>query len=276
MDILHALPQPDLAVLVLGLVLAGVVGGLLAGILGIGGGIVVVPVLYHVLATVGLDGSIRMHVAIGTSLAAGIPATLSGAQGAIRTADRSSVRELIVPALAGVALGSWLLAVASGQMLAVVFATSATVIALFVAFARGERIAVTFLPGLVGRLAFALIVGTAAALTGMGGKTVSLPASMLHGPAQTQRTDAASVLAAIVVIPASLGAVLAGWHARALPPDSLGYVNLLGFVLIAPILLLAEPAGDALAHWIDVKRLRVIFAALIVITTARMLWDALA
>src|SRR5580692_1443378 len=76
-DILHAIPPGDLGVLALGLIIAGVVGGLVAGVLGIGGGIVMVPVLYHVLATLGLDESIRMHVAVGTSLTSAIPAALA-------------------------------------------------------------------------------------------------------------------------------------------------------------------------------------------------------
>ena len=72
MDILHTTSSGDLGVLALGLVIAGLVGGLVAGMLGVGGGIVVVPVLYHVMATLGVDQSVRMHVAIGTSLACAV------------------------------------------------------------------------------------------------------------------------------------------------------------------------------------------------------------
>jgi uncharacterized membrane protein YfcA len=274
-NLLHALPPADMGVLALGLVIAGVVGGLVSGVLGIGGGIVVVPVLYHVLATLGLDESVRMHVAVGTSLAAGIPAALSGAQSSVRSADRYLMREWIAPALVGVALGSWLMAISSGRILALVFATSAALVVLSVALGRGDTTAVVRSPRLLDRFALPLTLGVAAAMTGMGGKTVAIPAANLRVSSRAQTAQTASIFAAAIVVPASIGAVLAGWNANALPPDSLGYVNLLGFALIAPILLLMEPAGDALAHWIDVKRLRVVFAALIIITTARMLWDAL-
>lgn len=268
MDIFHAVPPADIGVLALGLVLAGVVGGLLAGVLAIDGSIVMVPILYHVLATLRLDESVRMHVAVGTSLAASVPAALA-------SADRSIPRDWIA-VLIGVALGSCLLAFASGKTLALLFGVAAVLVVLAVTLGRGRPIATVSTPRFVGRLAFSFTEGFVAASTGIGGRTVSLPASLLRGSPRPRSTDSASALGAFVAVPASIGAVLAGWHAAALPPDSLGYVNLLGFALIAPILLLTEPAGSALARWIDLKRLRFVFAALVVFTTARMLWDALA
>jgi uncharacterized membrane protein YfcA len=85
-----------------------------------------------------------------------------------------------------------------------------------------------------------------------------------------------SVIALTGGVAATLAFVVAGWNAPDLPPDSIGYVNLLGFALIGPVLLATEPAGAALAHLMDLRRLRLIFAGLIVITTGRMLWDAFA
>lgn len=276
MDILHAASASDLGVLALGLVIAGAVGGLLSGVLGTGGGIVVVPVLYHVLATLGLNESVRMHVAIGTSLAASIPAALSGAQNSIRAADRTLLRRWFAPALAGVAIGSWLFSIANGHVLAVIFAIAAAAIVLYLVLGRETRSAEIRLPRAIGDLVVPAIVGGAAAMTGMGGTTIAGPALALRVTSPEQRAATASILGLLICIPASVGAVIAGWHAQPLPPDSLGYANLLGFALIAPTLLLAEPAGAALAHMIDRKRLRLVLSALIAITTARMLWDALA
>lgn len=261
------MPPADLGVLALGLVLAGVVGGLLAGVLAIDGSIVMVPILYHVLATLRLDEGVRMHVAIGTSLAASVPAALA-------SADRSVPRDWIA-ALAGVGLGSCLLALASGKTLALLFGVAAGLVVLAVTIKHGWPFATVSIPCFARRFAFPVTEGFVAASTGVGGRTASLPASLLRGSPQPRSTDGASALGAFVTVPASIGAVLAGWHANALPPDSLGYVNLMGFALIAPILMLMEPAGSALARWVDLKRLRFVFAALIVITTSRMLVDAL-
>jgi uncharacterized membrane protein YfcA len=274
MDIQHAVPPGDLGVLALGLVVAGVVGGLIAGVLEIGGGIVVVPVFYHVLATLGLDESVRMHVAVGTSLAAAIPASLARAQNALRSADRDLLRSWAAPVLVGVLIGSALTAVADGHVLALLFAIVAVPVILHLVFSGGEKSPMFRAPPAVCRLVLPTVMGVASALTGMGGSTLAAPALDLRGTPLSLRAGTAAVLGVIVCIPAALGAIVVGWRAQPLPPESLGYVNLLGFALVAPILLLMEPAGAALAHLVDLKRLRIIFVALIAITTARMLWDA--
>jgi uncharacterized membrane protein YfcA len=85
----------------------------------------------------------------------------------------------------------------------------------------------------------------------------------------------ASAFGAIISVPGTIGAILAGWYAQGLPPYSLGYVNVLGFLLIAPASFIMAPAGAHLAHMTDKNRLRIVFAIFIAATAARMLWDAL-
>lgn len=267
MDILHTTSSGDLGVLALGLVIAGVVGGLVAGMLGVGGGIVVVPVLYHVMATLGVDQSVRMHVAIGTSLAALIPASLVSVRahhngGGI---DGELVHRWAVPLLAGTVIGSVLFAAAGERTLAIVFALLALPVAVFLALAGRDRRVAAHFSGRIHELVLPALIGGASAATGMGGTTLASTSEVTLGNA--------SALGAIAALPAALGAVVAGLHATALPPWSFGYVSLPGLVLIAPALLAAEPAGAALAHMIDMKRLHLVFAALVAIITVRMLWD---
>lgn len=149
-----------------------------------------VPILYHVLATLRLDESVRMHVAVGTSLAASVPAALA-------SADRSIPRDWIA-VLIGVALGSCLLAFASGKTLALLFGVAAVLVVLAVALGRGRPIATVSTPRFVGRLASPVTEGFVAASTGIGGRTVSLPASLLRGSPQPRSTDSASALGAFV------------------------------------------------------------------------------
>jgi uncharacterized membrane protein YfcA len=277
-DILHATSSGDLGVMALGLVIAGVVGGLVAGMLGVGGGIVVVPVLYHIMATLGVDESVRMHVAVGTSLAAIIPASLASVRvspnrGAI---DRALVHRLAVPLLAGAVIGSVLFAAASERTLAIVFTLLALPVALFLALgSRGRRGIATHLPEPIHGVALPVLIGSASALTGMGGGTFSTPPLIWSGMRAGLALGTGSALGAIISLPAALGALVAGLHASALPPWSLGYVSLPALALVAPALLAAETAGAVLAHMIDMKRLHLVFAALVAIITARMLWDAL-
>ena len=277
MDFLATMAVGDLGTLALGLMIAGVVGGLVAGMLGVGGGIVIVPVLYHVLAGLGVDETLRMHVAVGTSLATIIPTSLSSlrahhAKGAV---DWDLLRRWFIPMLAGVGIGSLLAGIASGRTLTLVFVAVALPVAIYMAFGGEDRRIGHHLPrGIGGALLPAGISGVST-MMGIGGGTIGVPAMALFGMPIHRAVATASAFGGIISIPGTIGAIIAGWNVAGLPPYSLGYVNLLGFVLIAPASFLMAPAGAWLAHSTDKKRLRIAFAFFIAITAGRMLYDAL-
>jgi uncharacterized membrane protein YfcA len=118
-------------------------------------------------------------------------------------------------------------------------------------------------------------IGGVATMMGIGGGTVGVPCMTLCGVPIHRAVGTASAFGAIISIPGTIGSIIAGWHAAHLPPYSLGYVNLLGFLLIAPASYFVAPFGAQIAHMTDVKRLRYLFAFFIAITAARMLYDAL-
>lgn len=274
LELFHSMPPGDLGVLALGLVIAGVVGGLAAGVIGIGGGIVGLPVLYHVMTTLGVDASIRMHLAIGTTLAATIPAALLRAHTHRADIDWDLVRPWTAPLVVGVVAGIVLAAITGEHALAVVFAAVALPVALDLALDRGKREAGPHSPA--GHFVLPAIIGGASAMTGLGADVAASPVLQRLGISPKRTVAAASVFALAVAVPGAFGAFLLGWKMPGLPPGSLGYVNVIAFALAAPVLVPAEIAGAALAHMVDLRRLRFVFAALIAIGTARMLWDAFA
>lgn len=264
--------------LALGLVIAGAVSGLIAGMLGVGGGIVVVPILYHVLSLVGVDENLRMHIAIGTSLATIVPTAFASARAhdAKGALDWALVRRWAAPMLTGVIAGSVFAGAARGQTLALIFAAAATPVALNLAFgSETRRIAERLPEGLAGLLLPATIAGLSTAM-GIGGGTLGVPVLTLFGYPIHRAVGTASAFGVVVSIPGTLGAILAGWGAPGLPPYSLGYANALAFLLIAPIAFFAAPFGAHIAHEMDRRKLRVVFAIFIAATAARMLYDALA
>jgi uncharacterized membrane protein YfcA len=272
LDLFHSIPPGDLGVLALGLVIAGTVGGLAAGVLGIGGGIVVLPVLYHVMTELGVDASVRMHLAIGTTLAATIPAALLRARTHWAAIDWEFVRRWTAPLAAGAVVGIGLTAIAGEHLLAVVFAALALPVAIALAVDGGTRERSAQAP--TGHFLLPAIVGGTSAITGMGADVAASPLLQWFGVSPERAVAAASVFALVVAVPGAFGAVLLGWNMPALPPASLGYVTLFAFALVAPVLVPAEIAGAALAHMVDLRRLRFVFAALVAIATARILWDA--
>ena len=278
MDAFTTVSHGDLGTLALGLVISGIVGGLVAGMLGVGGGIVIVPILYHVLAALGVDESVRMHVAVGTSLATIIPTSLSSVRAHNRrgAVDWDLLKRWAIPMLLGVLVGSALAGIVSGRVLSLIFAGVALPVAAhFALWGETKRISDHLPTGLRG-LALPFGIGGVSTMMGIGGGTVGVPAMTLCGVPIHRAVGTASAFGAIISVPGTIGAILTGWGAGGLPPYSLGYVNLLGFVLIAPASFLMAPAGAHLAHMTDKKRLRLVFALFIAVTAGRMLWDALA
>jgi len=268
----------ELGILAAGLVLAGAAGGLIAGLLGVGGGIVVVPILYHVLGLIGVDEGLRMHIAIGTSLATIVPTSISSLMAHSRkgAVDWPLLRRWAIPMFIGVVIGAIVAGYARGQALALVFAAVAIPVAIYLAFAREDRRIADGLPqGPLG-LALPAAIGGVSTMMGIGGGTLGVPAMSLCGMPIIRAVATASAFGVIVSIPGTVGAIVAGWGAKGLPPYSLGYVNLLGFLLIAPVSFFAAPIGAQWAHAMDRRRLRVMFALFVAVTAARMLYDVLA
>jgi len=277
MDFYTTAAGGELGIFALGLIIAGVVGGLVAGLLGVGGGIVIVPVLYHVLALLGVDADVRMHIAVATSLATIIPTSFSSVRshdtkGAV---DWNLLRRWLVPMVIGVVIGSALSGIARGQTLSLVFAGVALPVALFLAFGGEDRRVADHLPDGIGGMLLPAAIGGVSTMMGIGGGTVGVPSMTLCGVPIHRAVGTASAFGAIISVPGTIGAILFGWHAPHVPPYSLGYVNLLGFVLIAPVSYFTAPFGASLAHKTDRKQLRAVFAIFIAVTAGRMLYDAL-
>ncbi|MBI3677164.1 MAG: sulfite exporter TauE/SafE family protein [Proteobacteria bacterium] len=277
MDFLGYAPAGELGTFALGLVIAGVVGGLVAGMLGVGGGIVVVPVLYHVLALLGVDENIRMHIAVGTSLATIIPTSFSSlsAHNKKGAVDWELLRRWVAPMVIGVLIGSALAGIARGQWLALFFASVALPVAIHFAFWGETKRISDHLPTGLGRFLLPAGIGGVSTMMGIGGGTVGVPAMTLCGVPIHRAVGTASAFGAIISIPGTIGSIIAGWGVAHLPPYSFGYVNVLGFLLIAPVSFFAAPFGAHMAHTMDRRRLRMVFAGFIAITAARMFYDAL-
>ncbi|MBV9043673.1 MAG: sulfite exporter TauE/SafE family protein [Alphaproteobacteria bacterium] len=277
MDFLTAASGGELGTFALGLVLSGIVGGLVAGMLGVGGGIVIVPVLYHVMDLMGIDPGVRMHIAVGTSLATIIPTSFSSTRshdkkGAV---DWALLRRWVAPMVVGVIIGSVLAGIARGQALALFFACVALPVAVHLAFFGENRRLSDHLPTGIGGLLLPAGIGGVSTMMGIGGGTVGVPAMTLCGVPIHRAVGTAAAFGAIISIPGTIGAIIGGWGAPHLPPYSLGYVNLLGFVLIAPASYFVAPFGAQIAHNMDRTKLRRMFAFFIGLTAARMLYDAL-
>ena len=273
MDILTSHSPAWLAGLVLALVVTGAIAGVLAGLLGVGGGIVIVPVLYHLFTLLGIDESVRMHVTVGTSLATIIPTSIMSSRAHRRrgSLDVSLIRRLMPGVVVGVVLGAIASRYLGGGVLTAVFAVVALAVALNMAFKREGFALADGLPGPVGTALIGGGIGGVSTLMGIGGGTLSVPIlNALRVPMHTA-VGTGAMLGMVISLPGALAFVVNGLGVPLRPPLSLGYVNLLGMALIVPATMATTGWGARLAHRIDARRLRQVFAVFLALTSARML-----
>lgn len=254
------------------LLATGLVAGVLAGLLGVGGGIVIVPVLYHLFTLLGIDDSVRMHVTVGTSLATIIPTSIMSSRAHKKrgSLDAGLLKKLMPGVVVGVIIGSIASGFLSGHVLTAVFATVALLVALNMAFKRDGFALANGLPGPVGTALLGSGIGGVSTLMGIGGGTLSVPIlNALRVPMHTA-VGTGAMLGMVISFPGALAFVINGLGEPHRPPFSVGYVNLLGFALIVPATLATTGWGAKLAHSINAKRLRQVFAAFLTLTAARM------
>ncbi|MFT5776862.1 sulfite exporter TauE/SafE family protein [Hyphomonas sp.] len=262
--------------LLLGLAVAGAAAGLAAGMFGIGGGAVIVPVLFFLFDGMGY-GETAMHVAVATSLATIILTSARSvmAHNSHGAVDWDIIRSwapwIVVGALIGMGLSGFL----SKQALLGIFGSMAFVLSAQLFFGRPTWRLADEMPGGVVRGGLGMAIGALSALMGIGGGTFGVSLMTLYGRPIHRAVATAAGWGVAIGLPSAIVAVFIGWGHPNLPPFSLGYVNLAAFALISVFTVTMAPVGAKLAHSLDAVLLKRLFAILLALVAARMLWKAL-
>lgn len=259
------------------LMVAGMAAGTLAGLLGVGGGIVIVPVLYLLLPFAGVPDEIRMHLAVGTSLATIVPTSLRSAHAHYRRGglDVALLKALAPGVVLGVLIGTILGARAGGDTLTLIFAVVALLVSAHMGLGKADWTVATALPGPPWPQVIGVFIGGFSVVMGIGGGTFTVPILSAASVPIRRAVGTASAVGILISVPGVLGFMTAGWTMPGLPPFSLGYANLLGFCLIVPMTLLMAPVGARLAHTIPPQALRRAFALFLFLTALRMFYGVL-
>lgn len=263
----------EIALYAAALLATGVAAGFIAGLLGVGGGIVIVPVLYLLFTALGVPEEVKMHVAVGTSLSTIVFTSFSSlrAHNSRGAVDWDLFRSWAPGIVVGVLLGTALAAVISGRSLTAFFGGVALLVAAWMAFSSPKLQVFKGLPQ--GALKYVVTggIGIVSALMGIGGGTLSVPTMTLCGYPIHRAVGTASAVGFLIGVPGTIGMIAGGWGHTGLPPLSLGFVNLLGLVLILPASMLLAPWGARAAHALPVRGLRTAFAVFLAATSIKML-----
>nr|WP_321444926.1 sulfite exporter TauE/SafE family protein [uncultured Cohaesibacter sp.] len=263
--------DPTLVTLAIALMGAGAVAGLLAGIFGIGGGAVLVPVLYQFLGILEVDEAVRMHLSVGTSLAVIVPTSLRSyfshkKRGAV---DEELLRNYMIFVPLGVLIGALLAAFISANGLKAVFAVIALAVAFKMLFGKESWRLADDLPGITGRSIAGMVIGFFSSLMGIGGGVMNNTFMTLYNRPIHQAVATSSGVGVLISIPGAIGYMIAGWGKAGLPDFSIGFVNLLAVCLIIPITILIAPLGVKIAHALPKKTLSRVFGLFLIIVAIR-------
>ncbi len=273
------LDASELLELALLLVAVGTLSGFLAGVFGIGGGAILVPVFYECFRLAGVPLEVRMPLCIGTSLAIIIPTSIQSfrahyARGAV---DMDIRKAWWLPVVTGVIAGSVTARYAPERLFKIVFVAVAWSAAARLLLARETWKFGDDLPRGPLMKIYGFFIGLLSTLMGIGGGLFSNLLMTFYGRPIHQAVATSSALAVLISIPGALGYVYAGWPAAQRYPDvaalqlpfAIGYVSVIGAVLVMPTSLLTAPLGVKAAHAMSKRTLEMAFGCYLFIVGSR-------
>ena len=265
----------DIALFAAALLAIGAFAGILAGLLGVGGGIVLVPSFFYAFRTLGFEGPDLMRVCVATSLATIVVTSIRSVQSHRRkgSVDLDVLRTWAPGIVVGALLGTWLATLLDTHMLQLIFAGLAMVVALYLAFgAGGFRLGDEMPRGIV-RSAISFVIGCLSTLMGIGGGSLGVPTMSLYNMPIHRAVGTAAGFGLAIAVPSTLGFLIA--RADGAPPYTLGSVNLPAFALVIAMTLVTTPWGVELAHRLNPTPLKRVFAAFLFVVALNMGAEAL-
>ena len=257
----------------LALVGTGIFSGVLAGLLGVGGGIVIVPVLFFVFQRFGVSPESSMLIATATSLATIVPTSISSilSHNKKGNVDFELLKRWAAFIFIGVLLGSWLVTRVEGTMLTILFGVIAILSALNMLFRASKPALYQQLPHATGQKVMGTSIGFFSSMVGIGGGTLSVPLLSIYNYPAHKAVGTAAAIGLIISLPGTLTMLILGSTPADAPAGTFGLLNLLGFICIVPLTVLFAPVGAFMSEKLDAVKLKKIFAFVLFFTGIRML-----
>ncbi|WP_299792396.1 sulfite exporter TauE/SafE family protein [uncultured Marivita sp.] len=270
--------SPDFLLIAATLLVAGALTGILAGLFGVGGGALIVPVLYEVFGVLDVPDETRMPLAVGTSLAIIIPTSIRSwlshrSRGAV---DDALLRAWAVPIVLGVLVGAVIARYAPAVVFQIVFVLVAGINAIkLISGTKLWDLAPDLPTGPLLRV-YGGLIGFLASLMGIGGGQISNIIMSLHGRPIHQAVATSAGIGVLISVPGAIGYILAGWGQPGLPPDAIGFVSLIGVSLFVPTTILTANLGVRMAHGMSGRALELAFGSFLAIVCLRFVYAIVA
>ncbi|MGJ8679410.1 sulfite exporter TauE/SafE family protein [Paraglaciecola sp.] len=259
---------------VIAMMATGCVAGILAGLLGVGGGIVIVPVFYFVLEMLGIPSATAILVATGTSLLVIVPTSISSikAHNGRGNIDWPLIKRWAPFMVVGVIFGSAMATRIDGQLISGLFGVIAILVAMNMLLRANAKPVMQQLPNMAGQGIMSSSIGFFSVMIGIGGGTIGVPMLSACNYPSHKAVGTAAVFGLLISLPGAIAMLLAATPNDA-PDATIGLVNIAGFLCIVPLTILLAPVGAKLGSKLDSVMLKRIFALFLCISGSRMLYQ---
>jgi len=259
------------------LLLAGAFAGLMAGLLGVGGGIILVPAYYYIFSTLGHGGDQLMQVCLATSLATIIITSMRSVsshhkKGAV---DWAILRSFAPGIVAGAIAGVFVAALLRSTQLQAIFGVLGITVGFYLAFGRASWRLGDRMPTGARSAGISSFIGFLSVLMGIGGGSFAVPTMSLFSVPIHRAVATAAGFGVLIAVPSVAGFLLVEIPDHSRPPFSIGAVNIPAFIVTISMTLITAPYGAKLAHKLNAKILKRIFAVFLITIASNMLRKAL-
>lgn len=271
LDIAQLLPLFGLLVTIGGL------AGVIAGLLGVGGGIILVPAFYYTFTALGYANDSIMQICVATSLATIVFTSIRSVLGHNKkgAVDWDILKGWAAGIVVGAVIGVLFAREMKSETLMIVFGVLGALVGLYLAFGRANWRLGEAMPSGIGRIITSPVLGFLSVLMGIGGGSFGVPLMTLFNQPIHRAVATSAGFGVIIAIPSVIGFLMIGWGLADKPPMTVGLVNLPAFVIVVSMTLLTAPIGVRLAHSMNPKPLKTVFAFFIMMMALNMLRKAI-
>ena len=259
------------------MVLTAIPVGFVAGLFGIGGGLITVPFLYYIFESFGIDKSYLMHLAVGTSFAIIIPTSMVSVitHNKFKSVDFSIVKSYGIFVVCGVIIGTIFAASLKTKSLVLFFTIIISMLAVYLLLLKEKKNNLVININLHFKIIFGLLVGFISAPMGIGGAIMNVPILKFFGYSINKAIGSAAAIGFLIAIFGALGFLITGSYLNINLPLSVGFLNIPAFLIFIPITTLMARVGAKTVHKIDKNRISKYFGGFLLIIALKFLFEYL-
>ena len=257
--------------------IAAIPVGFVAGLFGIGGGLITVPFLFYIFGKLGLDQAYIMHLAVGTSFAIIIPTSIVSVitHHKFKAVDFNIVKSYGIFVVLGVTFGTIYAATLKTESLVLFFSLVIFFLGFYLLFLKEKESKISIKIKLKYKIFFGFVVGFISAPMGIGGAIMNVPILKFFGYTINKAIGSSAAIGFLISIFGSIGFLITGSYLKTNIPLSIGFLNIPAFLIFVPITMFMARVGASTIHKIDKNKISVYFGIFLIIVASKFLYEYL-